>query len=248
MTAYLRVSPRLTQEEIDQANRTFLAGPTNNDAPTCAGCGAVLSDPKATLCPGCEQKNVIPPDYGLTGPTDYRCPTCNGILAIDKYNLWYCTDCGKGYSNEVTVGISRPVFPAPEADAPTDEYCYSCGGPYTLTRYNGVNLCSRCLATIKSLEGGPRDADLDAIAATAKRRAEAPLAELVGELLEKWIADIEAVLRGEVPDDEDVCCCCGSGANTLTPCPYCGDLLCQDCDHFHVCDPDYAPTGGYDYD
>jgi len=34
-----------------------------------------------------------------------------------------------------------------------------------------------------------------------------------------------------------VCACCGSGLNTLTPCPECGELLCQDCMPVHICDP-----------
>lgn len=49
---------------------------------------------------------------------------------------------------------------------------------------------------------------------------------------EEWTSDGGA--------DEGCCSCCGSGLNTVQPCPACGELLCQDCaDGVHICDPDY---------
>ena len=43
------------------------------------------------------------------------------------------------------------------------------------------------------------------------------------------------------PEEDGECCsCCGSGLNTVFPCPTCGEMICNDCsDGVHICDPDY---------
>ena len=39
-------------------------------------------------------------------------------------------------------------------------------------------------------------------------------------------------------DDDEYCSCCGSGLNTVSPCPTCGEPICDDCsDSIHICDP-----------
>ena len=42
-------------------------------------------------------------------------------------------------------------------------------------------------------------------------------------------------------EEDDFCYCCGRGNRTLTPCPKCGEMLCEDCTPPfgpHVCDLD----------
>jgi len=36
----------------------------------------------------------------------------------------------------------------------------------------------------------------------------------------------------------EICSGCGSGLNTVEKCRYCGELLCQDCEEIHTCDPE----------
>jgi Zn finger protein HypA/HybF involved in hydrogenase expression len=95
--------------------------PDSDHSHQCPGCGATLCN-SCGFCStasarrsGREQKNVIPPDYGLRGTrpaetTVYPCPHCGNALEIDADNLWYCPRCQRTYPNEVTCGIARPAY------------------------------------------------------------------------------------------------------------------------------------------
>jgi hypothetical protein len=86
---------------------------------------------------------------------------------------------------------------------------------------------------------GPQPSDAEQALAHCEAELDAlSTPELFGRLIEKWIAEIEGALHE--PLSPACCYSCGSDINTLTPCPCCGVLLCQDCDDIHVCDPDLA--------
>lgn len=68
-------------------------------------------------------------------------------------------------------------------------------------------------------------------------------AKAIGRFTDKMATRYDELMEqvAEATDwDDEHCSCCGSGLDTVSPCPHCGDLICQDCaDGVHFCNIDW---------